>query len=221
MKQLLAVLAALLAGQTGQAAADDLDIRVMSGAVQLGAEITLRVRGAGGRLPEGATCSVDVPPPYDAHYSVIAPDCERLRIAQAPRPLLDGNGMALPAGQFPFEIVATASDGSELGRADGQMLYFDQFTDIRVLIKGIRNPVKQGATFETVVLGAGRPVDASLTCRWNAYGPVKFDATSENGCEGTITALAPTGADGDLDVEIVNLTDMHSVGYGTAKILVH
>jgi len=30
----------------------------------------------------------------------------------------------------------------------------------------------------------------------------------------------PDGRDADMDVEIVNLTDMHAVGYGLAKMLV-
>ena len=218
MKRILATCA--LATAAHAAAAGELDIRVMTGAVQLGSEITLRIRGADGRLPADATCAVEVPAPHDAHYTVVDAGCERFRIAQSAAPLRDANGMTLPSGQVPYEIVATAADGTELGRADGEMLYYNQFTDIRVLIKGIRNPVKEGASFETVVLGAGRPIDPSLTCRWNAYGPVRFDPVSENGCEGTVTALAPTGADGDLDVEIVSLTDMQPAGYGLAKILV-
>jgi hypothetical protein len=218
MRQVLVCLAAAAIGQA--ACADELDIRVMSGAVQLGADITLRVRAPSGKLPPDATCSVEVPAPYDAQYRVVSSGCEAMKIAQAATPLLDAYGAALPSAQFPYAVVATAADGTELGRADGTMLYQNQFSDIRVVIRGIRNPVKEGATFETIVLGAGKPVDPSLTCRWNAYGPVRFEPTSENGCAGRITALAPTGAEGDLDVEIVNLTDMHAVGYGLAQILV-
>ena len=217
--RLIAVIV-LMAAFCQKAGATVLDIRVMSGPFQLGGDITLRIRTPEGPLPGDAVCSVEVPEPYDGHYTVVSSACEKFEIDQSLSPILDGNGMALPSAQFPYEIVAASADGAELGRAEGMMLYANQFSDIRVLIKGIRNPVAEGSRFDVQVLGAGQPIATSLTCRWNAYGPVQFDPTSPNGCEGTITALAPSGADGDLDVEIVNMTDMHAVGYGVAKILV-
>jgi hypothetical protein len=135
-------------------------------------------------------------------------------------PILDELGKALPSGSIPYVISATAPDGSDLGQAQGELPYNNQFSELEILIRDVRNPVSPGQSFSASVLGAGQPIDGSLLCRWNTYGPVKFEATAPNGCVGTLTALPPDGRDADMDVEIVNLVDMHAVGYATARMLV-
>lgn len=200
--------------------ADDFEIRILGGSIQLGGEITLTVKDADKTVPPDASCALEIPSPYSSHLEVLSAECSAFRVQQGIEPLLDDGGYALPSAQVPLEIVVQSEDGSEAGRAASIYPYNNQFSELRVLIKDIRNPVSAGQSFEAIVLGAGQPIADSLYCRWNTYGPVRFEPTSRNECVGRITALPPDGRDGDIDVEIVNLTDMHAVGYAIAKILV-
>jgi len=202
------------------ALADDFEIQILGGAIELGGEITISVKDADKSVPKTATCRLEIPEPYESHLNVVSSDCSELRLKQGFEPLLDDAGYAIPSAQVPYGIVVTAENGSVVGRATGIYPYNNQFGDLRILIRDVRNPVSQGQSFEAVVLGAGEPIADSLLCRWNTYGPVNFEPTSQNNCIGRITALPPDGRDGDMDVEIVNLTDMHAVGYAIAKIIV-
>lgn len=213
-------LLAFAIGTAGAAAAESLRADLVGGSVQLGGDLIVRVSGASGELPQGATCDVSLPRPYDGHLAVVSHDCANLTLKQATVPVRDDNGHALPGGQVPYTITATGSDGAEIGTTSGVFPYNNGFSDIRIEIVDVRNPVSPGESFEAVVYGAEQPIDESLTCRWNTYGPVTFDATSDNGCEGRLTATEPDGRDADMDVGIFNLTDMHAVGYATAKMLV-
>jgi len=202
------------------AGAETLQVDLVGGSVQLGGDLIVEVSGTSAPLPEGATCAIAVPPPNDAHLTVVSDACARFTLKQAKVPVLDDKGHALPGGQVPYTITASSPEGAELGAASGVFPYNNSFSDIRIEIVDVRNPVSPGESFEAVVYGAEQPVDESLTCRWNTYGPVTFEPTSANGCEGRVTATAPDGRDADMDVGIFNLTDMHAVGYATAKMLV-
>lgn len=202
------------------AGAEDFELRALGGSVQLGGELVIGVRDGEKSIPDGATCTVILPEPYDAHLSALSSDCAALTLRQGNEPIRDDAGYALPAAQVPYTLVVRDAEGDEVGRVTGVYPYHNQFTDLRILIKDIRNPVSPGQSFDVAVLGAGKPIADSLVCRWNTYGPVVFEPTRENGCEGRITAGQPDGRDGDMDVGIFNLTDMHAVGYATAKILV-
>lgn len=215
---LLAGGVALMAAQAAGAA--DFETMVTGGSIQLGGKIVLSVRDGDKAVPDGATCGIEIAAPYAAHLSVVSGDCAALTLQQGVAPILDDAGHALPSAQVPYQLVVRAADGAEVGRVAGIYPYNNQFSDLRIVLKGIRNPVAVGQSYQATVLGAGKPIDASLTCRWHTYGPVRFEPASENGCIGKLTAQAPGGADGDMDVEIVNLTDMHAVGYATARIVV-
>lgn len=202
------------------ALADDFEIRILGGSIQLGGEITISVKDADKEVPQDATCRLEIPEPYASHLSVVSSDCATFRLQQGFEPLRDEAGYAIPSTQVPYDIAVFAENGSLVGRVNGVYPYNNQFSDLRILIRDVRNPVSQGQSFEAVVLGAGEPIADSLLCRWNTYGPVSFEPTSKNECIGRITALSPDGRDGDMDVEIVNLADMHAVGYAIAKIIV-
>lgn len=202
------------------ALADDFEIRILSGSIQLGGEITISVKDVDKSVPQNATCRLEIPEPYASHLNVVSSDCSAFKLQQGFEPLLDDAGYAIPSAQVPYDVVATAENGSVVGRVTGIYPYNNQFSDLRILIRDVQNPVSQGQSFEAVVLGAGEPIADTLLCRWNTYGPVSFEPTSQNECTGRITALSPDGRDGDMDVEIVNLTDMHAVGYAIAKIIV-
>lgn len=206
--------------QTHLASADDFEIRILSGSIQLGGEITLSLKDADKELPEGAICRLEIAEPFASHLEMTSSECTSLELQQNIEPILDDSGYAIPSTQVPYELVVTAADGAEVGRVSGIYPYNNQFSDLRVQIKDIRNPVSPGQSFDVSVLGAGQPIADSLSCRWNTYGPVSFEPTSQNACVGRITAQSANGRDGDMDVEIVNLTDMHAVGYAIAKIIV-
>jgi len=210
----------MLVAAPGFAAAADFEMRVIGGSVQLGTELVLQIRPDAGDLPEGAICTVDLPPPYDGHVTQIADDCGRVVLKQSTMPILDDAQYAIPSAQVPAVITVTGPDGARLGQLDTVYPYNNQFSDLRILIKGVRNPVAEGESFDVEVQGALQPIAPGLSCRWNTYGPVRFDAAPGNGCRGTLTALAPSGRDADMDVQIVNLTDMHAVGYATASMIV-
>lgn len=204
----------------GPGMADDFELRITGGSVQLGGQLVVAVKDADKAVPANATCDVDLPAPYASHVEVVSNACSALTLQQGFEPIRDDAGHAIPSAQVPYSLVVRAEDGSEVGRIDGMYPYNNQFSDLRVLIRDVRNPVSPGETFEAVVLGAGEPIADSLRCRWNTYGPVTFEPTSENQCVGRVTALAPDGRDGDMHAEIVNMTDMHAVGYAIAKIVV-
>lgn len=208
------------AGLAGGVQAADFDARVLRGSVQLGGELAISVSAADKQVPPGATCQLDLPEPFAGKIAVVSDRCDEMTVQQPRVPIRDADGHAIPSAEVPYTLVVKAPDGAEQGRITGVFPYYNQFTDLRIRIKDVRNPVSPGQSFEAVVLGAGQPIDPSLTCRWSTYGPVRFDPTSENGCIGTVTALPADGRDGDMDVEIVNLTDMHAVGYALAKMIV-
>lgn len=218
MRLIFFLAAAIALGAPARAA--EFEARVVGGTVQLGGRLVIALESAEETLPDGALCRLELPPPYDTYVETVSDDCRAFTLQGALAPILDEGGYALPSAEVPYTLVATAPDGAEAGRITGMFPYYNQFTDIRIVIEGVRNPVSPGQSFPVRVLGAGQPVDASLLCRWNLYGPVKFTPTSDNECEGVVTATAPDGRDADMDVQIVNLTDMHAVGYGTAKMLV-
>lgn len=210
----------LVAAGAAAAQAEDFGMRVIGGSVQLGADLVLRVTGEDSALPEGARCAVDLPPPYDAHVHQVSRECRRVVLEQSTMPILDAEGYAIPSGQAPAIITVTGPDGARLGEVDTVYPYNNQFSDLRILIRGVHNPVAEGETFEAEVQGAGQPIAPGLTCRWATYGPVRFEPGSDNHCTGRVTALAPTGRDADMHVEIVNMTDMHAVGYAIAAMIV-
>jgi len=201
------------------APAEDFEMRILRGSVQLGGDFTIAIRGDA-PLQEDARCLVELPPPFDGHVSQQTDDCAQLRITQKTVPIRDDAGYAIPSEQVPAVVRILSADGAEIGRVDTMFPYHNQFTELRVLIRDVRNPVAAGQSFEAEVQGAGQPIDPSLTCRWNTYGPVEFVPSSENRCRGTLTALQPTGRDADMDVQIVNMVDMHAVGYATASMIV-
>lgn len=211
---------AILVGLTPACAlAQNFDARILRGSVQLGGTFTVAVEGDA-PLPEGARCLLDLPQPFAGHVRQGSERCEAIEIAQDFTPILDADGYAIPSEQVPAVIRVLGPGGDELGRIDTMFPYNNQFSDLRILIRDVRNPVSEGQGFEAEVQGAGRPIAPALTCRWNTYGPVRFEPTSGNGCMGKLTVLAPTGRDADMDVQIVNLTDMHAVGYATASMIV-
>lgn len=207
-----------VAAQSGSA--DDFEQRIVGGSAQLGGEIVISVTSGDKTVPSGAVCDIELPAPYSSHVDVISSDCGRMVLQQKHEPIIDDTGYALPSTQVPYELVVRTGDGSEVGRISGTYPYNNQFSDLRILIKDVRNPVSPGQSFEAVVLGAGEPIAESLLCRWNVYGPVTFEPTSDNECVGRLTAQPSDGRDADVDVEIVNLTDMHAVGYAIAKMIV-
>lgn len=200
--------------------AEDFETRIVSGSVQLGGEIVIAVRDGDSTVPENATCELDLPQPFADHVETVSNNCAALTLQQGFAPITDAEGYAIPSAEVPYELIVRGASGAEVGKVSGVFPYNNQFSDLRILIKDVRNPVTAGQSFEAVVLGAGSPIAPSLTCRWNLYGPVKFEPSSENECIGTLTAQPPDGRDASMDVEIVNLTDMHAVGYATAKMLV-
>lgn len=200
--------------------AQDFETRIIAGSVQLGGEIVISVADGHKVIPPSATCAVELAEPYASHVETVSTECSAVTLQQGFEPILDEAGYAIPSAQVPYDLVVLASDGTEVGRVAGMYPYSNQFSDLRILLKDVRNPVAPGQSFEAVVLGAGRPIADGLLCRWNTYGPVAFESTSQNDCTGRVTALPADGSDGDIDVEIVNLTDMHAVGYALAKILV-
>jgi hypothetical protein len=199
--------------------AADFELRIVRGSVQLGGSFVAMVE-SDEALPKGSTCLLELPEPFSEHVQQVSTDCAALEIAQNYTPILDADGYAIPSEQVPAVVRVLGPDGTEQGHVKTMFPYNNQFSDLRILIKDVRNPVSEGQTFEAIVQGAGQPIDPSLTCRWNTYGPVSFGPTSENGCVGTLTVLAPTGRDADMDVQIVNLTDMHAVGYANASMIV-
>ncbi|MEW9922323.1 hypothetical protein AB2B41_22215 [Marimonas sp. MJW-29] len=199
--------------------ASDLDVRILRGSVQLGGSFTVAIKSEN-PLPQGARCILELPEPFALHVQQASETCAALEITQHYRPILDANGYAIPSEQVPAVIRVLGPEGDELGTVETMFPYNNQFSELRIVIKGVRNPVSVGQTFEAVVQGAGQPIDPSLMCRWNTYGPVNFEPTSDNACIGKLTVLAPTGRDADMDVEIVNLTDMHAVGYAIASMIV-
>lgn len=202
------------------AQAADFDARVVSGTVQLGGRLVIALESDEKTLPDGARCKLDLPPPYAAYVEVVSDDCRSFTLQGDHAPIRDDAGYAIPSSEVPYTLTAIGPDGAEAGRITDSFPYTNQFSDIRVVIEGVRHPVSPGESFPVHVLGAGAPIDGSLLCRWNTYGPVLFEPTSQNECEGRVTATQPDGRDADMDVEIVNLTDMHAVGYGLAKMLV-
>jgi len=202
------------------AQAEDFGMRVIGGSVQLGADLVLRITGEDVALPEGARCTVELPPPYDAHVQQASQECRRVVLHQSTMPILDAEGYAIPSGQAPAIISVSGPDGAPLGEIDTVYPYNNQFSDLRILIRGVRNPVAEGQSFEAEVQGTGQPIAPGLTCRWATYGPVRFEPASDNHCTGRVTALAPTGRDANMHVEIVNMTDMHAVGYAIAAMIV-
>ncbi|MCZ0813184.1 MAG: hypothetical protein ACQEVT_16070 [Pseudomonadota bacterium] len=220
MRKLAVVMLVAAPGCAAGAAAADFELRVIGGSVQLGTELVLQIRPDEAELPEGASCTLELPPPYDGHVTQTADDCSRIVLKQSNMPILDDAQYAIPSTQVPAVITVTGPDGARLGQVDTVYPYNNQFSDLRILIRDVRNPVAEGESFDVEVQGALQPIAPGLTCRWNTYGPVRFDAAPGNGCSGTLTALAPTGRDADMDVQIVNLTDMHAVGYATASMIV-
>lgn len=218
MNPIAAALAAVFL--TTPALAQEYRADLLRGSVQLGGELVVAVTPATGPLPPGASCEVSVAAPYDAHVTQVTDDCSEIVLKQGLAPIRDADGYAVPSGAAPYAITIRDGAGASLGRVDGVFPYNNQFSDLRIRIDGIRNPVSEGESFRAVVLGAGEEIDPSLLCRWNLYGPVSFDSLSENDCIGTLTALAPTGQDASFDVEILNLVDAHAVGYATGKMIV-
>lgn len=210
----------LFALAAGNVHADGFDIRVMRGSVQLGADLEFRIDGEGAELPDGALCDVVLPPPFDGHAVQGSRDCRRIVLHQKNVPITDADGYAIASEQVPATVLVRDQGGAEIGRVETTYPYNNQFSDLRVLIRDVRNPVSEGQTFEAEVQGARQPIDPALTCRWDTYGPVNFTPSSENACKGTLTVLAPSGRDADMNVQIVNMTDMHAVGYATASMIV-
>lgn len=221
MRSLLdCIVISLIFGAATPALSEDFQAMIIGGSVQLGGELIISVKDGDKTVPPNAKCSVEVAEPYSAHLDMVSTDCSAMKLQQAFEPILDENGYAVPSTEVHYSLIVATEDGQEVGRANGIFPYNNQFSDLRILIKDVKNPVSPGESFQAVVLGAGEPISDSLRCRWATYGPVAFEPTSENNCVGTIRALEPQGRDGDMNVEIVNLQDMHAVGYAISKILV-
>jgi len=94
------------------ALADDFEIQILGGAIELGGEITISVKDADKSVPKTATCRLEIPEPYESHLNVVSSDCSELRLKQGFEPLLDDAGYAIPSAQVPYGIVVTAENGS-------------------------------------------------------------------------------------------------------------
>ncbi|MRU14307.1 hypothetical protein FDP25_02575 [Roseovarius sp. A21] len=214
------ILIGVIFGAATPALSADFQTRMIGGSVQLGGELVISIMPGDKTMPSNAKCSVEVPEPYSGHLELISSNCSAMKIQQAFEPIRDENGYAIPSTDVPYNLIVANENGQEVGRVNGIFPYNNQFSDLRIHIKDVKNPVSPGESFQAVVLGAGEPISESLLCRWATYGPVAFEPMSENKCSGRITALEPQGRDGDMNVEIVNLKDMHAVGYAISKIIV-
>jgi len=147
MKMIAVSLALALALLADGAAAADFEARVVSGTVQLGGRLVIALDSDEKPLPEAARCALDLPVPYAEYVTVVSDDCRAFTLQGDAVPIRDDAGYAIPSAEVPYTLIATGPDGAEAGRIAGSFPYSNQFTDIRVVIEGVKNPVSPEKAF--------------------------------------------------------------------------